>query len=166
MGWDLRNTSWSAMSTPFLQRCHDQPQTTIFSPILWLLDNRRVGIKIALNPLLEIIINNTFLIILVPLFLFLSKERIRILSFSLTGKRWAIFSPILVVRKKNDKKYRKIFYFFYLYQPLGFPPTNWTELHLFQLVRPFYNKTVKFFKNNNLIVYFLICQPHSIFLQK
>ena len=63
--------------------------------------------------------------------------------FSLRKKMSTKFSSMVVI--KNDKNYRIFFLFFYLYQLLGFPSTNWTVILPFQLVEPFYNKIVKFF---------------------
>ena len=65
--------------------------------------------------ILERIIKNSFLIVLVSLSLFLSKTWTRKLSltFSLSGKRWALLSNLVV--RKNDKSLLKNNFYFFIY---------------------------------------------------
>ena len=57
-------------------------------------------------------------------------------------------------QKKMTKKLEKYFYFSIYTNLLSLLPTNWTRPYPFQLVGPFYNKTINSFKIDNLIVYF------------
>ena len=91
------------------------------------------------------IIKDSFFIILVSLFFFSQKEQPEnFLSFSLSGKIWAFISKLVV--RKMTKSLEKYFYFSIYTNLFELPPTNWTGLYSFQLVRFFFNKTVNSFK--------------------
>ena len=103
-----RNTSWSAKSTLCL---HSRHQTTIFLPILWLLDKRRMGTEIASNPFMERIIKNTFLIILVSLFSFSLKKKNKNSFFFSHRKRMNTLLSNFLSENQKWQNYRKISYF-------------------------------------------------------
>ena len=142
MGRHSRNTTCSTKSTIWFHSRNNQLQTTIFLLILWLLDKLcgyQDYLKLSFR---ERIIKNTFLIILVSLFLFSQKNWKRI-----------IFN---CCQKKMTKTIEKSLIFLFILTTKVF--ITWLDWLLpFQLVGSFYSITVKFFKNNNLIVYFLIC---------